>query len=258
MTSLLALVVPCYNEAERLQPGAFREFLESHDGVRLIFVDDGSRDGTFALQERIRADAPGRVSILRMPSNRGKGEAVRLGILEGIRSGAGIVGFWDADLATPLDAVDDFLAIAARRPDLEILIGSRVRLMGRDIRRQHGRHYLGRVFATAVSVSLDLPVYDTQCGAKLFRVTGEMASVFERPFHSPWIFDVEALARYLALPVGPGERPRESRIYEVAVRQWHHVPGSKLRWFDYIRSFFELGFIHRRYRRRPAPRGRGC
>lgn len=254
MTPFLVLVVPCYNEAERLQPASFRDFLASHEAVRLLFVDDGSRDGTFDVQQGIREAAPGRVSILRMPSNRGKGEAVRLGILEGIQAGAGIVGFWDADLATPLDAVDDFLAVAAKRPDIEILLGSRVRLMGRDIRRQHGRHYLGRVFATAVSLSLDLPVYDTQCGAKLFRVTRDTASVFERPFHSPWIFDVEALARYLALPAGPGERPREARIYEVAVRQWHHVPGSKLHWFDYIRSFFELMAIHHRYRRRAVRR----
>lgn len=249
MTPDLVLVVPCYNEAKRLNPQAFLDFLALRPSIRLLFVDDGSSDGTHDIQERVRASAPGQVSVLRLPVNQGKGEAVRLGMLEGFRAGAGLVGFWDADLATPLDAVDDFLTIAAVRPEIEVFLGSRVRLMGRDIRRQAGRHYLGRVFATAVSLSLELPVYDTQCGAKLFRVTGAMASIFDRPFGSPWIFDVEALARYLALPVGPGEAPREARIYEVAVRQWHHVPGSKLHWFDYIRSFFHLAAIHHQYRR---------
>lgn len=249
MTPGLVLVVPCYNEAERLKPQAFLDFLASRPAVRLLFADDGSRDGTFDILERIRAAAPEQVFTLRLPANRGKGEAVRLGMLEGVRSGAGLVGFWDADLATPLEAIDDFLTLAGRRPDLEIFLGSRARLMGRDIRRRAGRHYLSRVFATAVSLSLELPVYDTQCGAKLFRMTGAMASIFDRPFGSPWIFDVEALARYLALPVGPGEAPREARIYEVAVRLWHHVPGSKLRWSDYVRSFFQLAAIHHQYRR---------
>jgi dolichyl-phosphate beta-glucosyltransferase len=245
----LVLVVPCYNEAARLQPQAFLDFVASHPSTRLQFVDDGSGDATFEILERLRAVAPAAVDILRLPSRQGKGEAVRRGILEGIRSAAGIVGFWDADLATPLEAVDDFLALAAKRPEIEVLLGSRVKLMGRDIRRQAWRHYLGRVFATAVSLALELPVYDTQCGAKMFRVNEATTAAFGRPFRSPWVFDVEVLARYLAQPVGSGEPPREARIYEVAVAKWHHVPGSKLRWTDYVRAVFELAAIRRQYRR---------
>ncbi len=182
---------------------------------------------------------------------RGRGRARRCASACWRRSGAGldIVGFWDADLATPLDTVDDFLALAAKRPEIEVLLGARVKLMGRDIRRQAWRHYLGRVFATAASLTLGLPVYDTQCGAKLFRVNEATAAAFGQPFRSRWIFDVELLARYLAQPVGPGEPPRQARIYELAVPAWHHVPGSKLRWTDYLRSFFDLAVIHHRYRR---------
>jgi glycosyltransferase involved in cell wall biosynthesis len=245
----LILIVPCHNEALRLRAPAFLGFAEAHPSVHLLFVDDGSTDGTFDLLERLRTDAPGAVDILRLPSRQGKGEAVRLGILEGLRRGSGFVGFWDADLATPLEAIDDFLAFAAERPDVEVILGSRVKLMGRDIRRQAWRHYLGRVFATGVSLTLDLPVYDTQCGAKLFRASDATAAVFERPFRSRWIFDVEVLARYLVLPVGPGDPSRRSRIYELVVPAWHHVPGSKLRWVDYFRSCFELAAIRRQYRR---------
>ena len=173
-------------------------------------------------------------------SNQGKAEAVRIGILEGIRREAALVGFWDADLSTPLSAVDDFLALAQKRPEMEILLGSRVMLMGRDVRRSAWRHYLGRVFATAVSLTLALPVYDTQCGAKVFRVNETIRAVFARPFRSRWIFDVEILARYLDHPRRAGEPSRVASIYEVVVPTWHDRPGTKLRAMDFVRAMFEL------------------
>lgn len=245
----LVLVVPCFNEEHRLDPQAYLSFLAARPSIRLSFVDDGSTDRTPAIVDGIRAEAPGSVDVIRLPANQGKAAAVREGILAALRLGPALVGFWDADLATPLAAVDDFLALAARRPDIDILLGSRVMLMGRDIRRRAWRHYLGRVFATGVSLSLNLPVYDTQCGAKVFRANDSTAAVFAAPFHSPWIFDVELLARYLALPAGAGEPARRDRIYELAVPVWHHVPGSKLHWTDFPKAALELLYIHTKYRR---------
>ncbi len=245
----LVLVVPCFNEERRLRPEAFKAFAASRPEVRLLFVDDGSTDGTLAILEGLRADAPGPVDLARLPANQGKAAAVREGILAGLRLEPRLIGFWDADLSTPLSAVDDFLALADKRPDIDIMLGSRVMLMGRDIRREAWRHYLGRVFATGVSLSLGLPVYDTQCGAKVFRTNEAIAEVFAAPFHSPWIFDVELLARYLALPAASGGPARRDRIYELAVPVWHHVPGSKLRAADFLRAAFELLYIHRKYRR---------
>jgi hypothetical protein len=204
--------------------------------------------------ERIRRETPGSVTVLGHAPRRGKAETVRTGILEGIRMGARLVGFFDADLSTPLGTVEDFLALLRVRPAVELVLGSRVMLMGRDIRRSPVRHYLGRVFATAVSITLDLPVYDTQCGAKILRVTGETASLFAEPFHSPWIFDVELIARYLRLPVAAGDPARQARIYELALPSWHDRPGSKLRWYDFARAMAELGYIWR-VRRAAAPPG---
>jgi glycosyltransferase involved in cell wall biosynthesis len=249
MQPSLVLVVPCFNEEARLDTRAFLEFAGSHPAASLTFVNDGSDDRTPAILDGLRAQAPDGVSVIHLPENLGKAAAVREGVLEGLRRRPDLIGFWDADLSTPLAVVDDFLALAARRPEVEIMLGSRVMLMGRDIRREAWRHYFGRVFATAVSLSLDLPVYDTQCGAKVFRVTPALASVFEKPFHSPWIFDVELLARYLALPVEAGQPARHDRIYELAVPTWHDVPGSKLRWTAFARAVFELVHIHRAYRR---------
>jgi glycosyltransferase involved in cell wall biosynthesis len=249
MPPTLVLVVPCFNEERRLHPEAFVAFAASRPEVRLQFVDDGSTDGTAAILERIRAASPAPVDLVRLPANQGKAAAVREGILAGLRLEPRLVGFWDADLSTPLAAIDDFLALAARRPGIDIILGSRVMLMGRDVRREAWRHYLGRVFATGVSLSLGLPVYDTQCGAKVLRVNEATAALFAAPFHSPWIFDVEMLARYLALPAAPGEPARRDRIYELAVPVWHHVPGSKLRAMDFLRAAFELLYIHCKYRR---------
>jgi len=241
----LVLVVPCYNEAGRLQAPVFLDFVARHPSVRLLFVDDGSRDGTMAVLERMAQEAPDRIDAMRLERNQGKAEAVRRGLLEAMAGSPALVGFWDADLATPLSAVDDFLIVAAKRPQADLFLGSRVLLMGRDIRRKASRHYLGRVFATLASLALDLPVYDTQCGAKVFRATDALRRVLGTPFRSPWIFDVEILARYLALPVDDGGGPRRSRIYELTVPAWHDVPGSKLKAFDFLRSVAELFAIWR-------------
>jgi dolichyl-phosphate beta-glucosyltransferase len=241
----LALVIPCHNEAARLDPAAFLHFLDTHPRAHLVFVDDGSEDGTWEVIEAMRAAAPGAVATLRHAPRRGKGEAVRAGILAAMARHPDVVGFFDADLSTPLEVVDDFLVLLQRRPDVEFVLGSRVMLMGRDIRRKALRHYLGRMFATAVSHALDLPVYDTQCGAKMIRVNGATASLFATPFHRGWIFDVELIACYLRLPVGPGEPVRRSRMYELVLPAWHDRPGSKLRWHDFIRAMVDLGYIWR-------------
>jgi glycosyltransferase involved in cell wall biosynthesis len=241
----LALIVPCHNEAARLDPDAFLHFVKTHPGARLVLVDDGSVDGTGEVLERIRAAAPEAVTTLRHSSRRGKGEAVRAGMIAGIAQRPAFVGFVDADLATPLRAIDDFLAVLRDRPAVEFVLGARVMLMGRDIRRKATRHYLGRVFATAVSQALGLPVYDTQCGAKMLRVNAATASLFAQPFRSEWIFDVELIARYLRLPVATGEPGRRDRLYELVLPAWHDKPGSKLRWHDFARATVDLWHVWR-------------
>ena len=119
------------------------------------------------------------------------------------------------------------LAWLAREGSYDVLMGSRVQLLGRSIERNNTRHYVGRVFATCASLSLGLPVYDTQCGAKLFRRTDALAAALATPFTSRWAFDVELLAR-LVRP-RPGVAPIEiGRIREEPLLAWTDVPGSKL------------------------------
>jgi glycosyltransferase involved in cell wall biosynthesis len=194
----------------------------------------------------LNASDPTKFAVLNLTQNRGKAEAVRQGLLAAIGSHPDYVGFWDADLATPLDAIAEFIELAESRPELEMIIGSRVKLLGRHIERRPSRHYLGRFFATAASAVLGLAVYDTQCGAKLFRASSAI-SFFQQPFCSRWIFDVEIIARLIQARRGKEFRQPEQVIYEVPLLDWKDIPGSKLRYSDFVRAAWELFRIRNRY-----------
>lgn len=188
---VLHLVVPCYNEAERLPQDEYVAYAQAHPHTHFTFVDDGSTDATLEVLESVALRLPKQLHVLSLPRNRGKAEATRFGLQTVATSEhpAVLVGFWDADLATPLEAVDDFLATLARRTQIEMVFGARVALLGRQINRLPSRHYLGRIFATLASTVLSLKIYDTQCGAKIFRNSAIFRRVIAEPFDSPWIFD---------------------------------------------------------------------
>lgn len=243
------VVIPCYNEAARFHTVEFEQFLTRPENreIRLLFVNDGSRDDTLVILEQLRARLPERVLVYDQQPNLGKAEAVRNGMLRAIATGeAKVTGFWDADLATPLEQIRDFLQLLATHPEVNLVFGARVRLLGRQIHRQPMRHYLGRCFATVVSQLLRMPIYDTQCGAKLFRITPELTQVLQQPFHSRWIFDVEILARFLAIHSGQPRR-LEKEIYEYPLPEWTDVAGSKVGSLAFFRAFGELATIYRRH-----------
>ena len=125
-----------------------------------------------------------------------------------------------------------------------MVFGARVKLLGRCVERRAVRHYLGRIFATFVSTMLNLPIYDTQCGAKLFRVTRSSDALFRAPFLSRWIFDVEIIARYLR---EVGAEAAAKRIYEFPLMCWVDVAGSKLKPRDFVTSFVDVLRIRRAY-----------
>ena len=239
------LVVPCFNEEKRLRPDVFLGFAKTWPEGGFLLVDDGSIDRTFAILEGLQTAMPGSFEALRLPHNVGKAEAVRGGIRKALQSDAEYVGFWDADLATPLETVRLFEDVFLERPVVEMVLGARVRLLGKDIRRNPARHYLGRVFATAVAHVLGLEIYDSQCGAKLFRATADVRRVFDAPFTSRWIFDVELLARFIRLKRAAGVTDVEAFLYELALPQWHDQKGSKLRPADFAVAIRDLWRIHR-------------
>jgi glycosyltransferase involved in cell wall biosynthesis len=233
------LVIPCYNEAKRLDTSKFTHILDS-EHISLLFVDDGSTDETLTLLDEFAAERDERVSVLALDSNQGKAEAVRQGLLEALEGDADIVGFIDADMATPAEEVVRLVDVTSKS-EADVVIGSRIRHLGTEIDRNLTRHILGRAFATAASLALETDVYDTQCGAKFFRRSTALHAALDEEFHSRWAFDVEFLGRLIA---------EGAHIVEEPLRKWIDVPGSKITLRSMIKAGADLLQIRAHLKRR--------
>jgi dolichyl-phosphate beta-glucosyltransferase len=245
------IVIPCFNEEHRLDTVRLAALADT-GRLRLLAVDDGSTDGTAEVLAGLSTSG---VETIRLARNGGKAEAVRQGLLHAVESGAAVAGYYDADLATPPDELLRLLDVLDSRPDLSFVMASRVMLLGRAIERSPVRHYLGRVFATAASLALELPVYDTQCGAKVFRVTSALVEAVSTPFRSPWAFDIELIGRLLDGEAGVALPP--SAFEEVPLREWRDIEGSKIGVREMVRTLGDvilIGAERRRRRRREASR----
>lgn len=234
------LVIPCYNEAERLPVEDFLAFNAQHDDIGFLFVNDGSSDDTQGVIDRLAARVPAHFSSLTLARNQGKAEAVRAGMIQALAQDVEYVGFWDADLSTPLDEIPRFMDRYRSMPDRVMLAGARVRLMGRTIERRAVRHFLGRVFASAASLLLDIRMYDTQCGAKLLRRTPETENLFLQPFRSRWLFDLELIMRIRDQEGSRRNLPIDSLVYELPLNTWRDVSGSKISYPYFFWAFFDL------------------
>lgn len=245
--SKTVIVVPCYNEEKRLLPEDFSLLLKN-EKIQLLFVDDGSGDETHKILLNIQQNNIDQVGILNFSTNRGKSEAVRNGMLLALDKGANIVGYLDADLSTPVEEMERLVNIFISSK-ANVLLASRVRLLGHFVFRSEIRHYLGRIFATLASFVLGLNVYDTQCGAKLFRDTPVLRSSLHLPFHSRWAFDVELIGRLIyPLTCIPALTPND--FLEVPLNVWKDIPGSNLKLPAMIRAAFDLLLIAKSIKKR--------
>jgi dolichyl-phosphate beta-glucosyltransferase len=240
----VCLVIPCFNEQERLPQRQILESVQARAGLSICFVDDGSTDGTMGVLAALAANAPTNIEVIRLGCNCGKAEAVRQGILHATRSNRfAFVGYWDADLSTPLEDLNSLMSALASNPACLLAMGSRVKRLGAFIDRHLWRHITGRVFATFASVILRLPVYDSQCGAKLFH-RDAAAVVFHDRFLTKWLFDVEILVR---LRNRLGVNAVLEAVAEVPLKTWVDVGGSKLRFRHLLGVPFDLLKIHVHY-----------
>ncbi|MFE3589518.1 glycosyltransferase [Streptomyces niveus] len=245
----LTVVVPAYNEEHRLRPtldaicAYLRADPERWGDWELIVVDDGSTDGTADVAARAAADEP-RVQVLTSEVNRGKGHALRLGVLA---SYGRRVLVTDADLATPieeLDALDDLLSnddvYDSGYEATAAVIGSRALPDSRvEVRQRPVREWLGRLGNRLIRLVAVRGIHDTQCGFKLF--DGDKArAAFAASRLDGWGIDVEILRHF---------RRAGWPVAEVPVR-WSHQSGSKVRPADYGRVLLEL--LRLRTRLRPA------
>ena len=233
----VALVVPCKNEFWRLDISAFLDAINTFPWLTLLFVDDGSTDGTAETLAFLARQSPA-IQALYLPHNVGKASAVFAGVQTLLaRSSADWIGFWDADLATPLSEIKAFRDEIERVPNVQAVLGARWPHLGSQIDRTSFRNAVGALMKLAIRRVLRAAVYDTQCGAKIFR--RDLARrIFARPFQSKWLFDVELLRR---IP------PRVLRhaVVEHPLSLWHDVPGSKLHLTDSARIVLDLMRIAR-------------
>ncbi|OGV43390.1 MAG: hypothetical protein A2X48_16230 [Lentisphaerae bacterium GWF2_49_21] len=215
MLKKTCLVVPCYNEENRLNIDEYRKFSGSID---FLFVNDGSTDGTLKL---LQDKVPGFASVLNLEKNSGKAEAVRRGMMHlknlPFYDEIEWTGFWDADLATPLEELECMHKFKDdTAPDAVAVFGIRIRRPGNDIRRSQMRHIISRIFCLVFRMLYGIKTYDSQCGAKIFRKE-IVEKAFSEPFSSRWIFDVELIIRL-----------KGSRILEYPVRKWTDIKGSTI------------------------------
>jgi glycosyltransferase involved in cell wall biosynthesis len=239
MASLLSIIVPAYDESERLGD-SLREIVRylqtNHIEAEVIVVDDGSKDNTTQIAKSAFAEfPPGEIvatKVIRYEANRGKGYAVRTGLLA---AKGDIALFSDADLATPISELPK-LVDPIKSGELDVAFGSRAldrSLIGthQPWRREQG----GKVFNFIVKQATGLPYWDTQCGFKAFNMK-KFRPLLEVMIIDRFGFDVEFL--YAAHLAG-------LRLKEIPVR-WNDVAGSKLSVLrDTHRTFREVRLIRK-------------
>lgn len=234
MSKKIIVVVPCFNEEKRLKPEAFLQSLTQTPELHWLFVNDGSVDQTLEVLNRLKKQNPEKIYVHNLTANQGKGEAVRQGLQQALTLKADICGYFDADLATPIEELQRLVEIFLSQ-DKKVILGSRVFLLGRRIERKRWRFLLGRAFAFVASSMLNLKVYDTQCGAKLMACFPGLDKCLQNSFQSRWLFDVELINRLIRT----GGLTSED-FYEEPLRQWTDVGGSKVKFHSFIVACWDL------------------
>lgn len=240
----ICIVIPCYNESARLPVNEFITFLKNNQNTLICFVNDGSTDSTITILEQIKERFDEKVHIVSYLENVGKAEAVRRGIhyCSGNLNYDNIA-YLDADLSTSLTECVELSKYL--NDEISFCFGSRIMRIGSVIERSSKRFLIGRVIATAISNTLDMKVYDTQCGCKVMKkeLSGKL---FEESFVSRWLFDVELFARMVEIY---GRPDCLSKMIEIPLLKWIDKGQSKVKLSYAFRLWFDLYTIKRKYKK---------
>jgi glycosyltransferase involved in cell wall biosynthesis len=232
----IVVVVPCFNEANRLNLYYFNE-LSMLQNVIWIFVDDGSTDNTNMILENYSRKK--NIVILRIEHNVGKSKAIAHGVNFASREflNIGWIGFLDSDGAFTADDVKRFIKMTSLIKKYDAIYTSRVKMAGRNIKRNFARHIVARLIISLFGlVWRDIP-YDTQSGFKLYRYSDDFKLMFIEPFKTKWFFDIELSIRHLKL------KGREINVWEEPVSSWFDIPGSKVNSRQVFRISLEVVYI---------------
>lgn len=239
----VGIVIPCYNEENRLVSPSFIKFVESNLGYHLCFVNDGSTDNTAFVLESLKEGRENNISVIHLENNMGKASAVRKGMLTLIEdSQLDYIGYLDADLST--DFVDfEELVNTITTMNYKIVSGSRIERIGAQISKNSFRSFASFVVNCCIRRVLGMNFKDTQCGAKIIDKS-VVRLLFARPFVSKWLFDVEIFKRMQKLY---GRTNTNLMICEVPLKRWIHKGESKLSGCDCVKIFYQLVRIASHY-----------
>ncbi|MCE2614010.1 response regulator [Flavobacteriaceae bacterium D16] len=242
----VGVVIPCYNEADRLSGTDFKEFVSKHLGYHLCFVNDGSTDNTLEVLHDLKEGNEKAISIYNCARNGGKAEAVRQGIAHLSQDPQfDFIGYLDADLSTDLSDFDQLVQTLADS-EYKIVSGSRIDRMGANITKESARKIISKTINLIIRSILGMNFKDTQCGAKIMR--REIAQqMFTEKFITRWLFDVEIFMRMRKFY---GKERVQQFICEQPLKRWIHADGSKLSMKDSIKIVGQLAKIAWHYRGR--------
>lgn len=239
----LAIVIPCYEEAKRIKLNRFRSFLKRNDKVLLCLVNDGSADNTLEVLGELKEKHPSQIFVIDMPQNQGKAEAVRTGFLKCLKEYTlKRIAYLDADLSTSLE--ECFSISQKISSSTYFAFGSRIAKIDTNIDRKSHRFFIGRGIATLISRQLNLKVYDTQCGCKVFAAS--LAKIlFKEEFISRWLFDVELFHRLIGLY---GKDQIKHIAKEMPLQSWCDTDDSKVPLTYFFKLWIDLRNIGKTYK----------
>ena len=179
-------IIPFFNEEIRIDILEYKLAFNEYRSIDFLLIDDGSKDSTSTILMNFEKDFD--------INNR-----IKFNLLFINENDYEYLGYLDADLATPISEMIKLVDFSVENNKFDFVMGSRIKLIGNEVSRSIKRHYFGRVFATIISqFILKTPIYDTQCGAKIIK-SKLSKSLFEKPFLTKWLFDVELLLRFKAI-----------------------------------------------------------
>ncbi|MFC4094303.1 response regulator [Euzebyella saccharophila] len=240
----VGVVIPCYNEEERLSGEEFKKFAHQNLGYHLCFVNDGSTDNTLGVLQELQKENPSNISVYNCEKNGGKAEAVRQGVLHMVKDEQlDYIGYLDADLSTDFRDFDD-LVKTLENSNFKIVSGSRISRMGANITKESARKIISMTINMIIQKILGMPFKDTQCGAKIMD-REIVTQMFQKKFVTKWLFDVEIFMR-MRRYYGKDEAKR--LICEQPLKRWIHADGSKLSMKDSVKIVGQLAQIAIKYR----------
>lgn len=240
----LIIVIPSYNESKSLKENKFLSFLRNKKEVGICFVNDGSTDSTLEMLKGFEEKSNQQITVFDCGENQGKAGATLMGMNYCIEHfNFDKIAYLDADLATPLK--ECYRISRKLNGKLTFVFGSRIKKLGSRIERSSFRFFTGRIIATFISNILKLGVYDTQCGIKVF--TKELSKeVFNKPFISKWLFDVEIFFRVIQLY---GREVAMLKMKEIPLRKWVDKGDSKVKMSYFFKLWLDLLKINKAYKK---------